>query len=66
MSGVPTNPLGFYLDNGGHAMNCPECNRVLLTLGWGYYSHPPLKDHFKRTKATEYQCSEVHKISHLP
>ena len=36
---------------------CGECSRYLVSLGWHYFAHPPLADHFGREKAPEYQCS---------
>jgi len=45
---------------------CPECNRHLVSLGFRYYSHPPLKDHFDRTKDAAYQCSHVGNVIRIP
>lgn len=44
---------------------CAACQRYLVSLGWQYFAHPPLKDHFDRTKNSEYQCSLMGKIVHI-
>jgi len=39
---------------------CDECSRQLISLGFGYYFHPALSDHYQRRMPETYQtCSKT-------
>ena len=36
---------------------CSECQRQMISLGFGYYHHPVLVDYHGRVMSKIYQCS---------
>lgn len=35
---------------------CVKCNLLLVSLGWGYYFHPKIKDFYGREQGDHRQC----------